>query len=161
MRAVILTLAALLLTGAAASAREVTPAEQRLIPYNGDLPSCDDSWVLQRITDRFGQKESEYWNSTLQISGYDKVREIGFRANGLDYIPRRYCVARATLSDQKLHTVIYEIGENLGIIGWGYGVEWCVVGLDRNFAYAPGCSVLRPFVDRSLGAAAGVLRERY
>ena len=45
------------------------------------------------------------------------------------------------------------------MIGWGYGVEWCVVGLDRNLAYAPACSVLRPFVERYLGEAA--MRARY
>ncbi len=45
------------------------------------------------------------------------------------------------------------------MIGWGYGVEWCVVGLDRNLAYAPACSALRPFVERYLGEKA--LRARY
>jgi len=40
------------------------------------------------------------------------------------------------------------------MIGWGWGVEWCVVGLDRNLAYAPSCSVLRPFATRYLGEAA-------
>ena len=55
--------------------------------------------------------------------------------------------------------MIYNIGEDLGIIGYGYGVEWCVVGLDREFAYAPSCRVLRPFAERRLGAA--VIRARY
>jgi len=115
--------------------------------------------VLSRISDRFAQKESEYWASSLQINSYDRIEEVGFRANGLAYIPRRYCVARTLDSDLKNRTVIYEIEESLGIIGWGYGVEWCVVGLDRNLAYAPACSALRPFVDRYLGEKA--LRARY
>ena len=66
---------------------------------------------------------------------------------------------RALDSNDKSRTVIYDIGEGLGIIGLGYGVEWCVVGLDRNLAYAPACSSLRPFAERFLGEAA--LRERY
>ncbi|MBV8473029.1 MAG: hypothetical protein JO107_13205, partial [Hyphomicrobiales bacterium] len=52
-----------------------------------------------------------------------------------------------------------DIGENLGIIGWGYGVEWCVVGLDRNLAYAPECTSLRPYAARFLGEE--VLHTRY
>lgn len=160
MKRILIGLAAFLVFGATAQAGGiVVPAEQRYSAYSGDLPSCDDPGVLSRISDRFAQKESGYWNSTLQVTGYDRIREIGFRANGLDYIPRRYCVARALVNDLRERTVIYDIQEGLGMIGWGYGVEWCVVGLDRNLAYAPACSALRPFVDRYLGEKA--LRARY
>jgi hypothetical protein len=136
-----------------------TPAEHRYSPYAADLPPCDDAGVLAQITDRFGQKEAEFWNSTLQIGGYDRVRQIGFRANGLGYIPRRYCIARAQLNDLKPRAVIYAIQEDLGWLGWGYGVEWCVIGLDRNLAYAPGCQAVRPFLERNLDEK--VLRELY
>ena len=160
MKRFALTLAALLATlGVARAGTYVTPAEQRYVPYSAELPACDNPGVLARISLRFEQKESEFWHSPLQIGGYDHIRQIGFRANGLGYIPRRYCVARAELSDQRKHEVIYAIGENLGIIGWDYGVEWCVVGYDRNLAFAPGCSAVRPFLDRNLGERA--LRERY
>lgn len=160
MKRIIICLAALLAFGAAAKAGGiVVPAEQRYSAYSANLPTCEDSGVLSRISDRFSQKESEFWSSTLQISGYDRIREIGFRANGLGYIPRRYCVARAMLNDMKDHLVIYDIQEDLGMIGWGYGVEWCVVGLDRNLAYAPACGALRPFAQRYLGEK--VLRALY
>jgi hypothetical protein len=160
MKRILLGLAALFAFAATAQAAGIiVPAEQRYDPYTGVVPACDDPGVLGRISDRFAQKESEYWNSSLQVGSYDRVREIGFRANGLSYIPRRYCIARALDSNGKSRTVIYDIGEGLGMIGWGWGVEWCVVGLDRNLAYAPACSVLRPFARRYLGEAA--LRERY
>jgi len=160
MKRFALTLAALLATfGVARAGTFVTPAEQRFEPFSAELPACDDPAVLSRITERFEQKESEYWHSQLRIGGYDRIRQIGFRANGLGYIPRRYCLARAGLSDRRPRAVIYAIGENLGIIGWDFGVEWCVVGLDRNLAYAPGCSAVRPFLERNLGAS--VLRARY
>jgi hypothetical protein len=151
MKRLIWVLAALAALGSAASAQQiVVPAEHRYSSYTGRLPPCDDTGVTSRIHDRFGEKEHEFWDSTLQIVSYDKFREIGFRANGLGYIPRRYCVARALLNDDKEHTVIYQIQEDLGIIGWGYGVEWCVVGLDRNLAYAPACGALRPYLERFL-----------
>lgn len=137
----------------------IVPAEHRYSAYSGKLPACDDSSALGRITDRFAQKESEYWKSSLAIERFDRVQEISLRGNGLAYIPRRYCIARAYLNDHREHTVIYQIQEDLGMIGWGIGVEWCVVGLDRNNAYAPACSVLRPFAQRFLGQK--VLVERY
>ena len=128
----------------AVSARPLVPAEKRYSPFTGKLPPCDDKGVLGVIADRFQEKESLYWKSALQIKAFDHAHEYAFRRNGLDYIPRRYCTARATLNDDKHHEVTYWIGERLGIIGWDYGVEWCVSGLDRNRAFAPGCREARP-----------------
>ena len=42
------------------------------------------------------------------------------------------------LSDGKMRTVHYSIIEDGGFAGFGQGVEWCVTGLDRNWAYNPG-----------------------
>jgi hypothetical protein len=131
------------------------PAEARWAPFWPDLlppllPRCDDAGVLSTISGRFAQTQRLYWNPQLAIDGFDRVREIGFRANGLSYIPRRYCVARAQMNDLKLRTVVYAVGENAGIIGLTWGVEWCVVGLDPMHAYAPGCSVIKPIVQRWL-----------
>jgi len=30
------------------------------------------------------------------------------------------------------------------MLGTSYGVQWCVVGLDRNWAYNPQCKMARP-----------------
>jgi hypothetical protein len=135
-----------------------TPAEARWAPFFATLPTCDDASVLSTITSRFGETENTYWGGAHAIAGFDRVREIGFRANGISYIPRRYCVARAQLDDPraaddrlKTRTAVYSIAANAGIIGLGWGVEWCVVGLDRNHAYAPDCDVLRPIIERWIG----------
>jgi hypothetical protein len=133
----------LALTGNAL-ARPIVPAEKRYRDYSGELPPCDDPGVLERITSRFQQKESEYWNSALEIQGYDRIKSIGIRPWGLDHIPRTFCVAIAHLNDRSVHEVSYSVAEDLGIIGFGYGVEWCVEGLDRNYAYAPDCKMARP-----------------
>ena len=127
-----------------ATARPVVPAEQRFESYSGELPPCDDPGVLARITDRFGQTEGEYWNSSLQIQAYDRIQSIGIRPWGLDHTPRTFCVARAHFNNNSIREVSYSIAEDLGIIGFGYGVEWCVGGLDRNLAYAPDCKMARP-----------------
>jgi hypothetical protein len=128
-----------------AIARPLVPAERRYSPYDGVLPACDDPSVTQRISWNFRQREDEFWDSGLEILGFGEVREIGYKTNGLDHIPRRYCNARALLNDlKKPHQVFYAISEDLGIIGIGFGVEWCIVGLDRNDAFAPNCKMARP-----------------
>jgi hypothetical protein len=136
-----------------------TPAEARWAPFFAVLPRCDDPGVLSTITSRFSETENTYWGGEHAIAGFERVREIGFRANGLSYIPRRYCVARALMDDRrapfaiprKTQTAVYSIGANAGIIGWSWGVEWCVVGLDREHAYAPDCYVLKPIIERWIG----------
>ncbi|HEY8579322.1 MAG TPA: hypothetical protein VIL72_05505 [Beijerinckiaceae bacterium] len=128
----------------AAQARPLTPAEQRVHGYSSNLPLCQDPAVLDRIASRLHQREKAYWSSGLQIVSYDSIRERGFRTTGLDYIPRRYCNASALMSDGKARHVTYWIGEDLGVIGWGWGVEWCIVGLDRNYAWGAGCKAAGP-----------------
>ena len=110
--------------------------------YDGVLPPCEAA--LNKIARRFAQKESRFWNSSLQIVGFQGVRETAFRpwANGT--IPRRYCSATAYVSDGRKHRVNYWIGEDTGMIGMTWGVEWCVVGLDRNWAYNPACKMAQP-----------------
>jgi len=160
MKRIVLCFAALLALGAGArGGGVVVPAEQRYSPYSGDLPACDDPGVLAEIGGRLAPRGTEDWDLPSRIAGFDRVQEIGLRSNGLGYIPRRYCVARALDDDSQARAVVYQIQESLGPIGWGYGVEWCVVGLDRNLAYAPGCSVLRPFVENDRVQKA--LRARY
>ena len=110
--------------------------------YDGTLPACEAA--LDVIAQRFAQKEGRFWNSNLQILGFDRVRETAFRPWAEQTVPRRYCTAVAQVSDGRNHTVHYAIVEDGGMIGSSWGVEWCVDGLDRNMAYNPHCKMARP-----------------
>ncbi|HET7805023.1 MAG TPA: hypothetical protein VFL53_12320 [Pseudolabrys sp.] len=110
--------------------------------YDGTVPACEAA--LNVIASRFAQKEGRFWNSNLQILGFDRVRETAFRPWAPETVPRRYCSAVAQVSDGRHHTVHYAIIEDGGIIGMFWGVEWCVVGLDRNWAYNPACKMAQP-----------------
>src|SRR5947209_7408321 len=64
-----------------------TPAEARWAPFHanlGNVPACDDPSVLDLITSRFSETENTYWGGVHAIDGYENVRDIGFRVNGLD-----------------------------------------------------------------------------
>ena len=110
--------------------------------YDGVLPPCEAA--LGRIAARFGEKESRFWNSDLQILDFERVRETAYRPWAAGTIPRRFCSAVALVSDSRKHQVNYWIGEDTGMIGASWGVEWCVVGLDRDWAYNPRCKMARP-----------------
>ena len=110
--------------------------------YDGVLPPCEAA--LGRIAARFGEKESRFWNSDLQILDFERVRETAYRPWAAGTIPRRFCSAVALVSDGRKHQVNYWIGEDTGMIGASWGVEWCVVVLDRDWAYNPRCKMARP-----------------
>ena len=112
--------------------------------YDAVVPLCDDSGPLSRIQDRFSSKENRFWNSNLAIVCFEGPREMAFMPWVRGSIPRRYCTAVALISDGVKRPIYYSIAEDTGMIGWSWGVEWCVVGLDRNMAYNPGCKMARP-----------------
>jgi hypothetical protein len=112
--------------------------------YEAAVPLCEDSWVAGQIRERFGQKEWQFWSSSLTINGMEHIRETAWRPWHYAAIPRRFCSAYALISDGTRRPIHYSIGEDTGEIGVTWGVEWCVVGLDRNWAYNPACKAAKP-----------------
>ena len=126
------------------AATAIAPADAQLFGpgYTGALPPCEAA--LDTIVWRFANKESQFWNSALQITAFERVRETAYRPWAPNTIPRRFCSAVAHVNDGRKHAVYYWIGEDTGFMGASWGVEWCVVGLDRNLTYSPGCKMARP-----------------
>ena len=112
--------------------------------YDAIVPLCEEPGPLATIQARFATKEQRFWNSSLQIVAFERIRETAFMPWASGTIPRRFCSGKVLISDGSLRPIHYSIGENTGLIGATYGVEWCVVGLDRNWAYNPGCKMARP-----------------
>ncbi|KIZ47251.1 MULTISPECIES: hypothetical protein [Rhodopseudomonas] len=139
-------MAAVAMLLAMAPARAANPLEMNFWlsgpRYDGNLPACEQ--VLGTIASRFADKEGTFWNSALRITGFAQVREVAFRPWDSATIPRRFCTADAMLSDGKPRAVNFSIVEDGGLAGFGDGVEFCVVGLDRNWAYNPRCKAAKP-----------------
>ena len=58
--------------------------------------------------------------------------------------PAAFCTATAMISDGMPRPVYFSIIEDGGFASFGIGVEFCVVGLDRNWAFNPACKAARP-----------------
>jgi hypothetical protein len=110
--------------------------------YDSNVPPCDAK--LDEIAANFVEKEGKFWNSKLYITGFTDVREIAFRPWESGNIPRRFCTAQVAISDGKVRTMNFSIIEDGGFASIGAGVEFCVVGLDRNWAFNPACRMARP-----------------
>jgi hypothetical protein len=112
--------------------------------YEGVLPPCDYPDALVKISSRFNNKENSFWTTDLKIVTFEKIRETAFRPWAANTIPRRFCSGIVEISDGRKHVIHYAIAEDTGMVGATWGVEWCVVGLDRNWAYNPACQMARP-----------------
>jgi hypothetical protein len=112
--------------------------------FDSQIPTCEDSWALSTIKRRFATKESRFWVSDLQITDFADIREVAYRPWADGTIPRRFCSGRVLTTDGHWRPVRYSIVEDGGMIGASWGVQWCVVGADRNWAYNPDCAAAGP-----------------
>jgi hypothetical protein len=112
--------------------------------YSRDMPACDYPGALDRIIANFRTKEFRFWNSELRIVGLEDIREVATMPWAAQSIPRRFCSGTAVINDGAKHPIYYSIGEDTGMIGMDYGVNFCVAGLDRDWAYNPACRSARP-----------------
>jgi hypothetical protein len=112
--------------------------------YDRDMPACDFAPALDRIISNFHTKEARFWNSQLQIVGIEDIRETAVLPWAAQSIPRRFCSGVALINDGLRHPIYYSIAEDTGMIGMDWGVNFCVIGLDRDWAYEPHCRAAKP-----------------
>lgn len=112
--------------------------------FDSQIPACDEPSALSTIQNCFATKEGRFWNSDLQIVEFDRIREVAFRPWADGTIPRRFCTGRVHTSDGRWRAVRYSIVEDGGMISASWGVQWCVVGVDRNWASSPACKAAAP-----------------
>jgi len=112
--------------------------------YDGEMPACDYRATLDHIINDFRTKESRFWNSRLQIVGIENIQQLAILPWAAQNIPRRFCSGTELINDGERHEIFYSIAEDTGLAGEGWGINFCVVGLDRNLAYGPGCRAARP-----------------
>jgi hypothetical protein len=112
--------------------------------YDRVMPACDYPAALDRIIANFRTKEFGFWNSELRIVGVEDIKETAVMPWAAQSIPRRFCSGTAVISDGQRHPMYYSIAEDTGMIGMDWGVNFCVEGLDRNWAYNAACRAARP-----------------
>jgi hypothetical protein len=112
--------------------------------YDRVMPACDYPRALDRIISQFHTKEYGFWNSELRIVGVEDIKETAVMPWAAQSIPRRFCSGTVVINDGARHPMYYSIAEDTGMIGMDWGVNWCVVGLDRDWDYNPQCRAAKP-----------------
>ena len=70
-----------------------------------------------------------------------KSYSVGCARHGHCWLAQR---ADARLPCGLWRSMYYSITEDAGMLGVSYGVEFCVVGLDREWSYQPDCRRAQP-----------------
>lgn len=113
-----------------------------------DTPGiCGKDAVLNRIASRFRHQVLHVPNlPNVGIADFHRVSETKYQPKiaGERPIDRRYCHAKADLTDGRTRDVWYVIERPMGFAGIGSNVEFCVSGFDRWNVYDGRCRVLRP-----------------
>jgi hypothetical protein len=120
-----------------------------VVTDQGIVPTCTDPSVIGAVTERFAATEGDDWNSAAAIVTVSNPHQIAYRPWGPDFVVRRDCAAEAAVLDRTAppvrdHAVYYVVVDQDGFAGVGWGVQWCVVGYDRAYAFAPDCKMMRP-----------------
>lgn len=106
-------------------------------------PPCDDWGVTARVSQRFAYGE-RHVGDRLTITGIADHRQTRLDDHGPSVIHRRYCEARATLSDGTRPKLYYVIETGGTLTGCGWNVYYCVAGHDPYHVNDGWCRVVRP-----------------
>lgn len=107
-------------------------------------PHCDNPTVMARVRSRYAATEAAYWDSGLTIDTLDQPREIAWREWEPTIMATRSCRANAYLSNGHNVAVVYWIRSEQGFAGKGFGINYCILGDDEPYAYAPSCRGILP-----------------
>jgi hypothetical protein len=107
------------------------------------LPACGEPAVLSKITERFAVYDANVIHSGLAIIGIDDIRQT-IVTDGPSLVDRRYCTARAALSNGHTSEVVFLIeGPMLGKYSLGYSVDSCLPAYDPYRVYDANCRAIR------------------
>ncbi|MCB1455258.1 MAG: hypothetical protein KDJ51_03095 [Nitratireductor sp.] len=117
-----------------------TPASADIVyrPFQ-QFPYCEEARVSERIRERFNWAEHKHGYYGVEIAGIDRQHERHVVAFGQHPIERRYCKARAALSNGRYQTIHYRIEKGMGLAGVGWNVEFCIPGRDRWHVHGGWC----------------------
>ncbi|PTW53215.1 hypothetical protein C8N35_11731 [Breoghania corrubedonensis] len=106
------------------------------------LPMCDAPSVQGAVRHTIARGEP-YYRGGIAIENMDLIDETGSARNAPSPVNRRYCRARAYLSNGHQYPVYYMIEEHGGFVGLSWNVEACLPGYDRWHVYDGNCRVVR------------------
>jgi hypothetical protein len=120
--------------------------ERPYFSFNGEprVPACTEASVQNAVAGRVARADPDYGRG-LTITAMHRVVETAYKVDDPSPYARRFCEARAEMSDGRTRRVYYAISEHAGFVGIGWGLEACVAGVDPWRVYDARCRTTRPW----------------
>lgn len=137
------------LCGAALALTLALPAaagEQPYFSWNGEprVPECEAVSVQGAVIGHIASADPVY-SGGLKIREMHRITETGYKVDQPSPYARRYCEARAQMSDGRERRVYYAIMEHSGFVGVSWNLQACVAGVDPWRVYDANCRTVRPY----------------
>jgi len=115
----------------------------RTIFADDSVPSCDQSVVIDTIRSKFETADARVLHAGLALGPVDRIVQDYVGQNDPSPILRRYCIARATLSNGNQTTLYYLLEQDAGIFGVTWNVEFCMLGYEPWHVHDGRCHTVR------------------
>ncbi len=142
------TMAALAIAGglfagsAVPSAYAIEPILKAVIT-DRSVPECTSPAVLDTVRGKFAAADAGMIRAGVSIAAVDRIAQEYAGQNDPSPIARRYCVARAALSDGKITTLYYLVEQQAGFVGVTWNVDVCLLGYEPWRVHDGRCHTVR------------------
>jgi hypothetical protein len=114
------------------------------IAFASSASSCESGAVISFINAGFDRHISTLLADDIAIADIDGAQERrAEKRAGHVMIERHFCHANAQMTDGKTRDLYYLIEKDMGFVGIGDNIEFCVSGLDPYYVYGNHCRSLK------------------
>jgi hypothetical protein len=119
------------------------PAQAFSFTFSPQIPQCSDPKVEARIFKDFRWSEKKTWQRGVDLVSMSRLHEHRTVLHEGSIVTRRYCMARAHLSNGKKRSLYYMINDRGGFAGVTWKVTHCIIGLDPWKNHDGNCLAIR------------------
>lgn len=114
--------------------------------WNGEprIPACEEAAVQRAVIGHVARADAVY-SGGITIREMHRIVETGYSVDRPSPYARRFCEARAMMSDGRQRRVYYAITEHSSFVGLSWGLEACVAGIDPWRVYDARCRTARSY----------------
>lgn len=141
-------IAALAIAGGLIAPSVMAPAQAmepilKAILTDRSVPACTSPSVLDSVRGKFAAADAGMLHAGLSLVAVDRIAQDYAGQDDPSPYARRYCVARAALSDGRTTTLYYLVEEQAGFVGVTWNVDVCLIGYDPWRVHDGRCHTVR------------------
>jgi hypothetical protein len=115
----------------------------KAIVTDRSVPDCTSPAVLDTVRDKIAAADAGMTHAGVLLTAVDQIAQDYVSQNDPSPYARRYCVARAGLSDGKTTTLYYLVEERAGFVGVTWNVDACLLGYEPWRVHDGRCHTVR------------------